>query len=134
MKKQIETPTASLILEDDVLFVKMNAGIEFDETALVELFNASNQLAEFKKRHVIVDTRKSFNSSPGVRNLYATDKFIKYRYSDAFIVNSLSMRLLVNFYISVNKPKIPTKIFNDEVKAFEWINSIKKEYIQIHNF
>ena len=126
MKKQIDTPIANLILDNDVLFVKMKPGIEFDEIALEELFIASNQLAEFKKRHVIVDTRKSFNSSPEVRNLYATDKYINYRYSDSFIVNSLPMRLLVNFYISFNKPKIPTKMFNSEEKAFEWKNTLKK--------
>ena len=127
MKKQIDTTVANLILDDDVLFVKMKNEIECDEAALEELFIASNQLAEFKKRHVIVDTRKSFNSSPEVRNLYASDKYIVHRYSDAFIVNSLSMRLLVNFYISFNKPKIPTKMFNTEEKPFEWINSLKKE-------
>jgi hypothetical protein len=127
MKKQIDTPVANLILDNDVLFVKMKAGIEFDEATLEGLFIASNQLVEFKKRHVIVDTRKSFNSSPEVRNLYATDKYINYRYSDSFIVNSLPMRLLVNFYISFHKPKIPTKMFNNEKKAIEWINSLKKE-------
>lgn len=127
MKKQIDTPVANLILDNDVLFVKMKAGIEFDEATLEDLFIASNQLAEFKKRHVIVDTRKSFDSSPEVRNLYASDKYIKYRHSDAFIVNSLPMRLLVNFYISFHKPKIPTKMFNNEEKAINWINSLKKE-------
>ena len=62
--------------------------------------------------------------------MYSDDNFIKYRYADAFIVNSLPMRLLVNFYISFNKPKIPTKMFNNPESAREWIYTLKQEMLK----
>ena len=121
---------ANLCLEEDVLIVKMKPNIDIGESELTELFNLSNELADFKKRFVVIDTRENFNSNSDIRILYSDDNFIKYRYADAFIVNSLPMRLLVNFYISFNKPKIPTKMFNNKENAFEWINSLKKEMLK----
>jgi hypothetical protein len=130
MHKTKDTYLANLCLEEDVLIVKMKPNIDIGESELTELFNLSNELADFKKRFVVIDTRENFNSNSDIRILYSDDNFIKYRYADAFIVNSLPMRLLVNFYISFNKPKIPTKMFNNKENAFEWINSLKKEMLK----
>jgi hypothetical protein len=130
MHKTKDTYLANLCLEEDVLIVKMKPNIDIGESELTELFNLSNELADFKKRFVVIDTRENFNSNSDIRTLYSDDNFIKYRYADAFIVNSLPMRLLVNFYISFNKPKIPTKMFNNKENAFEWINSLKKEMLK----
>jgi hypothetical protein len=130
MHKTKDTYLANLCLEEDVLIVKMKPNIDIGESELTELFNLSNELADFKKRFVVIDTRENFNSNADIRTLYSDDNFIKYRYADAFIVNSLPMRLLVNFYISFNKPKIPTKMFNNKENAFEWINSLKKEMLK----
>lgn len=129
MKKTLDTPFAYLTFEDEILFVKMKPNIDIGAHELTELFNLSNELSDFKKRFVIIDTRENFNSASEVRTLYTDDAFIKYRYADAFIVNSLPMRLLVNFYISFNNPKIPSKMFNNEESALHWVNSLKKELL-----
>lgn len=130
MQKTNDTYLANLCLEEDVLIVKMKPNIDIGESELTELFNLSNELADFKKRFVIIDTRENFNSNADIRTLYSDDNFIKYRYADAFIVNSLPMRLLVNFYISFNKPKIPTKMFNNPDSAREWIYTLKQEMLK----
>ncbi|MBP8034266.1 MAG: hypothetical protein KAZ71_06685 [Bacteroidia bacterium] len=130
MQKTNDTYLANLCLEEDVLIVKMKPNIDIGESELTELFNLSNELADFKKRFVIIDTRENFNSNADIRTLYSDDNFIKYRYADAFIVNSLPMRLLVNFYISFNKPKIPTKMFNNPESAREWIYTLKQEMLK----
>jgi hypothetical protein len=127
MRKTKDTYLANLCIEDDVLFVKMKPNNDIGEYELKALFDLSNELADFKKRFVIIDTRENFNSGSEVRTLYADDYYLKYRFADAFIVNSLAMRLLVNFYISFHKPKIPTKMFNNESDAYKWIETLKQE-------
>jgi hypothetical protein len=82
------------------------------------------------KYFAIVDTTATYDSTPESRSFYAESDYSKYRYADAFIVNSLPMRLLVNFFITFNKPKIPSKMFNNEENAYEWINSLKKEMLK----
>ena len=130
MKKTLDTNFAFLSLEDDVLFVRMKPNIDIGVAELSELFELSNKLADFQKRFVIVDTRENFNSSHDIRAFYTDERLIKFRYADAFIVTSLPMRLLVNFYITFDKPKIPSKMFNSEADALNWVNSLKKEMIK----
>ena len=130
MKKTLDTPFAFLSLEDEILFVKMKPNVDVSEVELKELFELSNDFTNFQKRFVIVDTRENFTSSSEIRSLYANENYTKFRYADAFIVNSLPMRLLVNFYISVNKPEIPTKMFNNSENAYDWISNLKKETLK----
>lgn len=129
--KQAENHIAHLKFDDDVLYVVIKENVDLGIKELEELLGFANNLTNFQKRYTIVDTRTIFNSSHDISNFYAKSDNNKYRYADAFIVNSLAMRLLVNFYIRFHKPKIPTRLFNDEQSAINWINSLKKEQILV---
>lgn len=41
--------------------------------------------------------------------------------ADAFVIDSLAKRLIINFYIKHNKPQVPTRTFSSEQKALEWL-------------
>lgn len=42
--------------------------------------------------------------------------------ADAFVLDSLAKRLIINFYIKHNKPKVPTMTFSSEQKALDWLS------------
>lgn len=42
--------------------------------------------------------------------------------ASALLINSSVTKMIGNFFISVSKPKNPTKIFTDEEKATEWLD------------
>jgi hypothetical protein len=48
----------------------------------------------------------------------------------AFVVKSAANRISAQFYIQFNKPLEATKIFNDEIKAFEWLIEQEKKQFQ----
>lgn len=127
--KQTENHIAKLIYDDDILYVIIKENVDLGIPEMDELLEFSAKFLNYEKRYTIVDTRSNYNSSQEVSSHYANSDYVKYRYADAFIVNSLAMRLLVNFYIRFHKPKIPTRLFNDEQSAINWINSLKKEQI-----
>lgn len=127
--KQTENHIAKLIYDDDILYVIIKENVDLGISEMDELLEFSAKFTNYEKRYTIVDTRSNYNSSQEVSNHYANSDYNKYRYADAFIVNSLAMRLLVNFYIRFHKPKVPTRLFNDEQSAINWINSLKKEQI-----
>jgi hypothetical protein len=79
-----------------------------------------------RKYYSIVDVRVNAGASQGVTEYYASNKYNQYRYADAFIINTLAMRLLVNFYMTFNKPSVPTKTFNDPGQAKQWIEEMKQ--------
>ena len=129
MKKTLDTPFAFLSFKDDILLVKMKEGINLGQVEMQALLKQAVELTAPNKYFAIIDTTSLFDSSPEARNFYAESDYAKHRYADAFIVNSLPMRLLVNFFIAFNKPKIPSKMFNNEENALNWINSYKKEML-----
>ncbi len=126
---QTENHIAKLKYDNDILIVVIKEDVDLGIKEMDELLEFSAKFTSYKKRYTIVDTRSNYNSSQEVSNHYAKSEYNKYRYADAFIVNSLGMRLLVNFYIRFHKPEILTRLFNDEQSAIHWINSLKQEQL-----
>ena len=134
MEKTLDTPFAFLSFEDDILLVKMKEGINLGEKEMELLLQDAVELTSPNKYFAIIDTTVVYDSTPEARDFYSESDYSKYRYADAFIVNSLPMRLLVNFFIVFNKPKIPTKMFNNRESALTWIHSLKKEMLSESNY
>lgn len=130
MRKTLETSVAFLSFEDDILLVKMKEGINLDQSEMEQLLKQAVEFTSPNKYFAIIDTTALYDSTPESRSFYAESDYSNYRYADAFIVNSLPMRLLVNFFITFNKPKIPSKMFNNEESALNWIQSLKKEMLK----
>lgn len=43
--------------------------------------------------------------------------------ADALVSKSLALRIIGNFYIKINKPIRPTRLFNDVESAIIWLNT-----------
>ncbi len=44
----------------------------------------------------------------------------------AILVNNQLQKLLGNFFIHINKPAIPTRLFTDEAEALTWLKQFKE--------
>lgn len=56
---------------------------------------------------------KAFNSSPEV---------LQYCSAIAFLSDSVAKKLLANFFITLNKGKIPMRFFSTEAEALKWLS------------
>jgi hypothetical protein len=66
---------------------------------------------------------KSFaDVDPDVREWSSSEIDVKYTVVDAIVINSIGQKILADFYLKINKPKQPTKIFTSIDKAIEWVN------------
>jgi len=45
--------------------------------------------------------------------------------ASAMVVTSPMLKMMANFYIMVNKPKNPTRLFTDREDALEWLRQFK---------
>ncbi|MES2566840.1 MAG: hypothetical protein V4565_08235 [Bacteroidota bacterium] len=45
--------------------------------------------------------------------------------ASAVIVNNFAYKLVANFYLKINKPKRPYKVFSNEQDAVAWLKTIK---------
>jgi len=63
------------------------------------------------------------------RSAFAEGEGIKHMSACALVVGSPVNRLLGNFFLSVSKPSIPTRLFTSEEDARAWLSSYKKEKV-----
>ena len=107
----------------NVFYMRLLDGVEITMFDLEETANIQTELSNGEKFYLIVDCR---NISLGhidreVFKVGASNVKLPNKVAEAFIVNSLPIKLLLNFYLRVFKPVFPTKSFNDEASAEKWI-------------
>ena len=57
---------------------------------------------------------------PEIREWAAESSGTKYTVSDAIVIDSLPQKIMADFYLKVNRPKKPTRVFYSLEKAAEW--------------
>lgn len=123
-----EYPLATLEYspEKNILIYRIKQDITVDVAEIKEMVGYVKEFMGETKHMAIVDFGVSLGSTPECRKVYAEfDYILNYRIADAFLVRSLSVRLIANFFIRVTKPKIPTRLFTSEAEAFKWLESFK---------
>lgn len=120
--KKIETPAYTLIIYN-------NAYLEFsvkkdvvltDVDAWQSKAEAENYLPGVKF-YSLVSGEEFFQVTKEARETVASDKYATHMAAVALCSNELSMKILGNLYIKINRPKVPTKFFTDKQKAQEWL-------------
>jgi hypothetical protein len=65
--------------------------------------------------------------SKEVRDFVAGPEVSKIVAADAFLINGTALKIIGNFYLQVNKPQRPSKLFTKKEEAVEWLLSLKVE-------
>lgn len=50
--------------------------------------------------------------------------------ADSFVIHSLAQKMLANFYLHINRPILPTRVFNKLEEAEAWLKSLDDEELQ----
>lgn len=108
-------------LEHNIIYVHVYENADMDVTDIVDVRISNEILAEGKEYFVLFDIGTYALISKEAREFGAKQEFGELRKAMAIIVKSLSHRLLANFFININKPPTPTKVFNTKEKALEWL-------------
>lgn len=72
------------------------------------------------KFHNVYQFSSFSDIEPEVREWAADDNGNHYTLSDAIVIESLSQKIITDFYLKFNRPKMPTKIFYSLDKAVDW--------------
>ena len=71
-------------------------------------------LVVFKQYTTVDDAARAFS---------AGEEGNAYTIADAFVVNSIALKLVGSFYMQVNRPVRPTRIFTKEEEAVAWLRT-----------
>jgi hypothetical protein len=118
--KEVKTSTSLLQYENNILYTRIYEYACIDEEEMKEQFKAREELVKDDKYAVLVDARNFNTTTEGARKFLAGTHQPK-RIAMAVLTNNLAVTLLANFYLKVNKPNTPTRIFNKEENAVKWL-------------
>lgn len=111
----------------NILYYRVKQDQVVDVAEMREMLIDVNEFMGPVKHYAVVDFGGNVSSSTEARQIYADAEYIqKYRIADAFLVKSLPVRLIANFFINVTKPKVNTRLFTDEESAIKWLETLKK--------
>jgi len=88
-----------------------------ENSELVNSFEPESHQAGYP---LLVDLRQLKSISKEARKHFSMKGRESKVIAIAMLVESNLSRRAANFYLSLNKPKVPVKLFNEEVKAEEW--------------
>lgn len=112
-----------LEFEHGILSVRLTEGLEITEQILKTIFVEAENLAGDSKFCILADVRPNISSTAEARKFGAQNPFSKKHLAYAMLADTMAVIILSNFFIRVNKPKIPTRLFKTEEDAVKWLRT-----------
>ncbi len=128
MKKLLlENDEVSIELEDGILLAKWKNSFA-DLNAAQQAVKYRLECTNFVPYPILLNVQALKKITKPAREFLASEKGCEGIIAGAFLINSNFGRLIGNFFIQINKPLRPSKLFTDEVEAKKWLSKyIKKD-------
>lgn len=101
------------------LYVKPGTAIEPVDMLRIKELNLNMTAGQSYSVMVLSGFMSSISKS--AREISASREYVQNTLAKALIVESLGQRIIANFYLSVNKPHLKTRIFSNRQDALEWL-------------
>ncbi|MBC5992406.1 DUF7793 family protein [Pontibacter cellulosilyticus] len=121
----IETPYISMFIEEGILHVYYKRIENMDLDIAKECVLTRKEFTNNRVYPCLINVIQMKSSTKEARDFFATEGNEGISAS-ALIVNSSAFKMMANFYIMVNRPKNPTRLFTDKASALEWLEQFKK--------
>ena len=86
-----------------------------------------NNLGGGQKMPLFFSFHAFLTISPDARKDAATYEGGRYTLANALLIDNLAKKILFNFFLKINKPKIPTKGFLTREEAIDWLLKLQKK-------
>lgn len=93
---------------------------EFGTEDLEEIVELEKE-AGGRRLPVLVVCHPSTTTNIELMQKLSRNKHNPYSAADAFVIHSISQKILANFYLKINRPERPTQFFNNEASALAWL-------------
>lgn len=119
-----DTRTQYVWMDDQgIVHAEIKAGAQLVREDAEEVIATIAELAGGTPRPVLVDMSKARGMDRGARMYFAGAETARHESAAALIVKSPLTRALGNFFMGLNKPLVPTRLFSEETEALEWLRS-----------
>jgi hypothetical protein len=124
--KNIKLNFATLeLLENGIVRIELLDKQSIGEFESREINNSIGVLSDGKPALIMMIPQPHTVFDHGAREFSSSDEGLHFTIADAMVVTSMAHKILVSFYLKFNKPKKPSKAFDNEVDAMAWLLSLK---------
>lgn len=111
------------VMEPGIVVSEYKAEFELDIDFAIEINKQIGVLTDGKALPQLFIACPGLSVSKEVREWGASELANEYTHSSAIVCNLLSHRILGNFLIKVQRPTVPTKMFNNVDDAIIWLKA-----------
>lgn len=108
---------------DGIMLYKIKEDYLVDVQDLKDMVEAVKRIGNGKKFPNLILMGNYTNIKHDAMDYSTSEENNIYTIADAFVLKSTHQKLLANLYLKLNRPKIPTRFFNSEDAAVEWLNA-----------
>jgi hypothetical protein len=106
---------------EGILHIESLPGTEQTRADAEEVVAALWEIGGRRRRPVLVDLRRIKSMDRAARSYYAGPETASTQTAAALLVGSPLSRAVGNFFLGLNKPLIPTRLFTSEPEAIAWL-------------
>ena len=123
---RVKTRTATIFSdENDIIHIIIHPEVRIDYEDAIDNALVIKNLSKNKPSLKLLDMRANFWMDKKAQKFADTKEIKQQTIARAIIKGSMLNSLLVNFFIKLNKPETPTRIFTDHLEAYAWLLSLK---------
>jgi len=133
MEKKIETRTEIIYLgEEGIVYCIARKGTILEIDDAKENVQAIAKVIGNGKAPVFVDIRQSEGASKEARKYFTSNEVAEIQSAVAMLVDSGFSKLIGNFFIGLNKPIFPLKLFTSKDEAVYWLKNFIEKKSESH--
>ncbi|HQQ94659.1 MAG TPA: hypothetical protein PLQ93_08905 [Bacteroidia bacterium] len=116
--------TTKVEYSDHIIYLRLKEDAEFTLENTLEQHQAQDELTKDQVYAVLVDARNHVSITKESREFMANYANPRRKATAILMNRNSAMLIMANFYMKVNKPRIPTKLFNTEEEAVRWLRDM----------
>jgi hypothetical protein len=113
------------LTENGMYFIHIESDVEVTLSVVKQILKAMQDLQSVKKLPTIIMVDNFSLPSKETREFLAPKEASPFASAEAYVIKSTAQKLVGNFYLNVNKPERPTKMFTDLLKAIDWLEDFR---------
>ncbi len=118
---ELDTPYVHLRIKDNILVGTYKGNLRIDLLIAKEIVRTRLSFTGGRKLPALIISQGVISMDKPARDYLASDEAIKDLLAAAIFVDTSFSALLGNFFLKVNKTKMPVKVFHNIGRAEKWL-------------
>jgi hypothetical protein len=121
--KGVVVPYYLYLRADGIMYVRISPEKEESVPLVKEMVKKMGEMVNYQQVPLLAHHEEFALPGKANRDYWAKKESCPYSKADAFMIKSVAMKLIANFYLRLNKPQRPTRMFVDEREAIKWLKT-----------